>query len=39
MDHLGIATLLTVMMSRLRVYELDEVLYACAKHAGQMLLI
>ncbi len=39
MDHLCIVTLLTVTVSRLRVYELDEVLYACAEHAEQMLLM
>ena len=39
MDHLGIATLVKVIVSRLRVYELDEVLYACVEHAEQMLLM
>ncbi len=39
MDHLGIATHLKVIVSRIRVYELDEVLYACVEHTEQMLLM
>lgn len=39
MDHLGIATHLKVIVARIRVYELDEVLYACVEHTEQMLLM
>ena len=39
MGHLGIATLLKVIVSRPTVYELDEVLYACVEHGEQVLLM